>query len=84
MFLGLFIFQIFISCYSIHEESSFFTHFLQIYCTGLIGLVSQLYWIWALNRDPTIYIIFKVLITVLVGVGFKFLKLRILVKLNYN
>ena len=54
LFLCLFIFQTFTRCYPIHEEPSFFTHSLQIYCTGLIGLVSQSYWAWALNRDPTI------------------------------
>ena len=53
LFLGLFIFQIFISRYHTREEPSFFTNFLQIYCTRLIGLVSQSYWAWALNRDPT-------------------------------
>ena len=53
LFLGLFIFQIFISRYSICEEPSFFTHSLQIYYTGLIELVSESYWAWVLNRDST-------------------------------
>ena len=54
LFLGLFILQIFTSRYPIREEPSFSTYSLQIYCIGHIGLVSQSYWAWALNRDPTI------------------------------
>ena len=57
LFLDLFIFQIFISRYPIREEPNFVTHSLQIYCTRLIGLVSQSYWAWALNRDPTLMLI---------------------------
>ena len=53
LFLCLFIVEIIISHYSIHQEPSFFTHSLQIYCIGLIGLVSQSYWVWAPNNDPT-------------------------------
>ena len=36
--LCLFIVEIFISRYSIHQEPSFFTHSLQIYCIGSLGL----------------------------------------------
>ena len=53
LFLCLFIVEILISHYFIRQEPNFFTHFLQIYCIGLIGLVSQSYWVWAPNNDPT-------------------------------
>ena len=32
------------------------THFLQIYCTGLIGLISHISWAWVAKRVLTIYI----------------------------
>ena len=57
LFLCLFIFQILTSRYPIREEPNFFTHSLQIYCTKLIGLVSQSYWAWAPNCDPTIGVV---------------------------
>ena len=56
LFLYLFIPEILISRYSICQKPNFFTHSLQIYCIRLIGLVSQSYWVWAPNSDPTIYI----------------------------
>ena len=56
LFLCLFIVEILISRYSIRQEPSFFTNSLQIYCIWLIGLVSQSYWVWAPNSDPTIII----------------------------
>ena len=56
LFLCLFIVEILISRYSIRQEPCFFTHSLQIYCIWLIGLVSQSYWVWAPNSDPTIII----------------------------
>ena len=53
LFLCLFIVEILISRYSIRPELSFFTNSLQIYCIWLIELVSQSYWVWAPNSDPT-------------------------------
>ena len=53
LFLCLFIVEILISRYFIRQEPSFFTYSLQIYCIGLIELVSQSYWVWAPNSDPT-------------------------------
>ena len=59
LFLCLFIAEILISRYSIRQKPNFFTHSLQIYCTGLIVLVSQSHWAWAPNRDPTTILIIQ-------------------------
>ena len=53
MVLRWFTFEILANRCPIRQEPSSFTHSLQICFIGLIGLISQLFWDWATNRDPT-------------------------------
>ena len=59
MVLRWFTFEILANRCPICQEPSSFTHSLQICFIGLIGLISQLFWAWAINRDPTRIYTFK-------------------------